>query len=163
MSVTAPESPVTAHDLEVFGEEVLTAFLLEQGQPAAPQHADDPGRVRASIAVPGGWSGHVTLDVSRSGAGDLARRMLMADEVSEDDVVDAIGELVNVLGGNVKGLLLEESALGLPEVSTDLPVQPGTPGAGTEVCHAELVWAGHPVDVRVWHDGQHHTIPGDPA
>lgn len=160
MSVTAPESPVTAHDLEVFGEEVLTAFLLEQGQPIAPQ-PDDAGRVRASIAVTGGWSGHVTLDVSRAGAGDLARRMLMAEDVSEDDVVDAIGELVNVLGGNVKGLLLEESSLGLPEVRTDPTVQPGTPRAGTEVCHAELVWAGHPVDVRVWHDGQHDTTPGE--
>jgi chemotaxis protein CheX len=163
MSVTAPESPVTAYDLQVFGEEVLTAFLLEQDPPHSQQPDDGPGRVHAAIAVTGGWSGHVTLDVSRAGAGVLARRMLMADEVSEEDVVDAIGELVNVLGGNVKGLLLEESALGLPEVHTDPPVQPGTPRAGTEVCHAELVWAGHPVDVRVWHDGQHDTIPGENA
>ena len=162
MTITAPESPVTPHDLHVFGEEVLTAFLLEQGADTSQPDAGH-GRVHASIAVTGGWSGHVTLDVSRTGAGVLARRMLMADEVSEEDVVDAIGELVNVLGGNVKGLLLEESALGLPVVRTDHPVQPGTPRAGTEVCHAELVWAGHPVDVRVWHDGQHDTTPGENA
>ena len=159
MSVTAPESPVTAHDLQVFGEEVLTAFLLEQDQPVAVQPADEPSRARASIAVTGGWSGHVTLDVSRAGAGDLARRMLMADEVSDDDVVDAIGELVNVLGGNVKGLLLEESALGLPQVLTH--DEPAPRGAAVEVCHAELVWAGHPVDVRVWLDEHDDTTPGD--
>lgn len=160
MSITAPASPVTAQDLQVFGDEVLTAFLLEQGLPTVPQPDGDPHRVRASIALIGGWSGHVTLDVSRAGADDLARRMLMADEVSEVDVVDAIGELVNVLGGNVKGLLLEADALGLPQVSTDSPVQPGVPHAGTEVCHAELVWAGHPVDVRVWCDV---TFPGEHA
>ncbi|MDR7252862.1 chemotaxis protein CheX [Nocardioides sp. BE266] len=158
MSVTTAESPVTPHDLQVFGEEVLTAFLLEQGLPEAPQQGDDSRRVHASIAVTGGWSGHVTLDVSRTGADVLAARMLQADEVSDEDVVDAIGELVNVLGGNVKGLLLEESALGLPEVSTDAP---GDRRTATEVCHAELLWAGHPVDVRVWLAEQDDTTPGD--
>ena len=33
--------------------------------------------------------------------------------------------------------------------------------AAVEVCHAELVWAGHPVDVRVWLDEQDDTTPGD--
>lgn len=158
MSVTAPESPVTAHDLETFGEEVLTAFLLEQGADE-PLAQDDPRRVLASIAVTGGWSGHVTLDVSRNGADVLARRMLLADEVTEEDVVDAIGELVNVLGGNVKGLLLEESALGLPQVVT-LPEAGARPDR-VEVCHAELLWAGHPVNVRVWLDEQDHATAGD--
>ncbi len=161
MSVTAPESPVTPRDLEVFGEEVLTAFLLEQGHPASSAPEGDGGRVHASIAVTGGWSGHITLDVSRAGADVLARRMLMSDEVSEADVTDAVGELVNVLGGNVKGLLLEESALGLPQVRTDdVPVPPG---AAVQVCHAELLWAGHPVDVRVWLAEQDDTTPGDNA
>jgi len=159
MTVTAPASPVTPHDLEVFGDEVLTAFLLEQDPPEAPHAATDPRRVHASIAVTGGWSGHVTLDVSRTGADELARRMLMADEVTEADVVDAVGELVNVLGGNVKGLLLEESALGLPQVRTDDLAGTDPHHAATQVCHAELLWAGHPVDVRVWH----HPTPGDIA
>jgi chemotaxis protein CheX len=161
MSVIAPESPVTSHDLEVFGEEVLTAFLLEQDHGGTPEPAGDGGRVRASITVTGGWSGHITLDVSRVGADVLARRMLMADEVSEADVTDAVGELVNVLGGNVKGLLLEESALGLPQVRLD--DAPVPPGAAVEVCHAALVWAGHPVDVRVWLAEQDATTPGDNA
>jgi chemotaxis protein CheX len=158
MSVTAPESPVTPQDLQVFGEEVLTAFLLEQEGPGASQQ-DDPGWVHASIAVTGGWSGHVTLDVSRAGADVLTRRMLLSDEVSADDVTDAVGELVNVLGGNVKGLLLEESTLGLPQVLTF--DEPAPRRAAVEVCHAELVWAGHPVDVRVWLDEQDDTTPGD--
>ena len=158
MSVTAPESPVTPHDLQVFGEEVLTAFLLEQDGPGAAQE-DGAGWVHASIAVTGGWSGRITLDVSRAGADVLARRMLLAEEVSEDDVTDAVGELVNVLGGNVKGLLLEESALGLPQVLTF--DEPAPRRSAVEVCHAELLWAGHPVDVRVWLDEQDDSNPGD--
>lgn len=162
MSVSAIESLVTVHDLQVFGEEVLTAFLLDHdhGNGGSPQPGDDAGRVHASIAVTGGWSGRVTLDVSRTGADVLAARMLQADEVSEADVVDAVGELVNVIGGNVKGLLLEESTLGLPQVTTHLTAAAGT--TATEVCHAELLWAGHPVDVRVWSE-QGHTTPGDNA
>jgi len=159
MSVTAPESPVTPHDLQVFGEEVLTAFLLEQEHHGPAQPDGDAGWVHASIAVTGGWSGHITLDVTRTGADVLTRRMLLSDEVSHDDVTDAVGELVNVLGGNVKGLLLEESALGLPQVHTY--DEPAPRRAAVEVCHAELVWAGHPVDVRVWLDEQDDTTPGD--
>jgi chemotaxis protein CheX len=159
MSVTAPESPVTPHDLQVFGEEVLTAFLLEQDLPGTAQPDADAGWVHASIAVTGGWTGHITLEVSRAGADVLTRRMLLAEEISAEDVTDAVGELVNVLGGNVKGLLLEESALGLPQVHTY--DEPAPRRAAVEVCHAELVWAGHPVDVRVWLDEQDDTTPGD--
>jgi chemotaxis protein CheX len=159
MSVIAPESPVTPQDLQVFGEEVLTAFLLDHEAPGATQSDGDGGWVRASIAVTGGWSGHITLDVSRAGADVLARRMLLSDEVSPDDVADAVGELVNVLGGNVKGLLLEESALGLPQVR--MYDDPAPRRAAVEVCHAELVWAGHPVDVRVWLDERDDTTQGD--
>ncbi len=149
MSAPVAQLPVTPEDLHVFGQEVLTAFLLEGGhQPSAVAPDDRP--VHASIAVHGGWSGRITLDVSGAGAEDLARLMLQTEEVSSADIADTVGELVNVLGGNVKSLLTEESGLGLPQVATGVAVDPTL----TEICHAELRWAGHPVHVRVWLDSQ---------
>ena len=145
MSTSVHESPVTPEDLQLLGADVLAAFLVDG--PAGVVREEQPdGRVRASVSVRGEWNGVITLEVSRAAAHDLTRRMLLLDEVTEEDVTDAVGELVNVLGGNVKSLLVEGSVLGLPEV-TD-----GDLGDSTrvEICQTELWWAGHPVHVRVW-------------
>ena len=146
MSSYVQESPVTPDDLHLLGEEVLTAFLLQEAPLAAATDGDPTGRLRASVAVHGPWSGWITLEVSHAAARDLTRRMLCDPHVGEEDVRDAVGELVNVLGGNVKSLLVDGSVLGLPEV--------GDADAGdwphVEICQAQLWWADHPVEVRVW-------------
>ena len=147
MSAQVQESPVTPDDLHLLGEEVLAAFLLAEAPAGLSDAQDgDDARVRASVAVSGGWNGWITLEVSRAAARDLTRRMLHAPDVSEEDVSDAVGELVNVLGGNVKSLLVDGSVLGLPQVGdadeADWP--------HTEICRTQLWWADHPVDVRVW-------------
>ena len=41
------------------------------------------------------------------------------EDASASDLTDAIGELANVLGGNVKGLLPGPSLLSLPTVSAE--------------------------------------------
>ncbi|MBS2940172.1 chemotaxis protein CheX [Nocardioides sp. J2M5] len=146
MSSYVQESPVTPDDLHLLGEEVLTAFLLQDAPPASSPEQEETGRLRASVAVHGQWTGWITLEVSRAAARDLTRRMLSDPEVSEEDVRDAVGELVNVLGGNVKSLLVDGSTLGLPEV---LDADAGD-WPHVEICQALLWWAGHPVEVRVW-------------
>jgi hypothetical protein len=70
-----------------------------------------------------------------------------ADEaVSEDDLVDAFGEVVNVVGGNVKSLLPLQGTLGLPQVATSAPVVPD----GVLVQELLLSWRGRPLVVAVW-------------
>lgn len=157
MSTSVHESPVTPEDLQLLGADVLAAFLVD-GPTAVTREEQPDGRVRASVSVRGEWDGVITLEVSRAAAHDLTRRMLQVDDVTDEDVSDAVGELVNVLGGNVKSLLVEGSVLGLPEV-TD-----GDPGDCThvEICQTELWWAGHPVHVRVWGadpDHDHRSTP----
>lgn len=158
MSAHLQESPVTPEDLRLLGEDVLTAFLLQDGPAGPPDDTAPDGRLRASVTVSGEWSGWITLEVSRAAARDLTRRMLQVDDVSDADVHDAVGELVNVLGGNVKSLLVEGSVLGLPEV-TD-----GEQPADTlvEICQTELWWADHPVHVRVWGAGPDHHLRSHP-
>ncbi|MCF6378406.1 chemotaxis protein CheX [Nocardioides KLBMP 9356] len=145
MSAFAQESPVTPEDLQLLGGDVLAAFLLDHDRPGDPDHGRS-GVLHASVSVRGAWNGWITLEVSRAAAHDLTRRMLHDDDVDDDDVRDAVGELVNVLGGNVKSLLVDGCVLGLPEVTDHQhPDQPSV-----EICRTELWWADHPVTVRVW-------------
>jgi chemotaxis protein CheX len=71
-------------------------------------------------------------------------------EVDEDDIVDAMGEMANVIGGNLKSLLPGPSSLGLPIVVTS------ETGAGMRwpnsvaSLYADLTWRGEPVTVTIW-------------
>ena len=52
--------------------------------------------------------------------------------LDEEDVADALGELANVVGGNVKAVLPGPSVLGLPEVGTaPNPATRPTPAASS--------------------------------
>lgn len=122
------------------GEELQQAW-----EPPGPR---GPGYV-ASVAVSGEWNGHVILELDEDAARRAARAMVGVEEVSAADVTDAVGELVNMIGGNLKGLVPTPSRLGLPLVVRGS----GEPAPGRDVlftCTADLDWAGSPVRVSVW-------------
>jgi hypothetical protein len=107
-----------------------------------------PGDVVSSwVQVSGPWNGTVVLTVGRETAAELTRCLLKehAPEVLEaEDVDDALGELANVVGGNVKGVLPAPSLLGLPEVG-DAPV----PADPADVVRVDVVWRGQPLSIAV--------------
>ena len=95
----------------------------------------------------GPWTGSVVLTTGRRTAEALSRALLRgnAPEVlEEEDVVDAYGEIANVVGGSVKATLPGQSALGLPSVGA----APQIPNAA-DVCRLELLWRGEPVAISV--------------
>ena len=101
---------------------VWQTFVDDDLQPTAPDHA--PTGMCSTIAIGGAWTATlvvtVELELARSFAGSLL--MTGLDELTDDDVTDALGELANVVGGNVKGLVDDETAtLSLPAVSTGAP------------------------------------------
>ena len=71
------------------------------------------------VTIAGDWAGAVAVQMpvplARVVAGIMFR--LDAAEVSADDVVDAIGEIANQTGGNVKALMPGASTLSLPAVA----------------------------------------------
>jgi len=71
----------------------------------------------AQVRISGGWKGRVTFHCDRSMAARLTARMLTAeaDEVDHEQIGDAVGELVNMVGGNLKALVPGPSQLSLPE------------------------------------------------
>ncbi|MGZ4613874.1 MAG: chemotaxis protein CheX [Kineosporiaceae bacterium] len=63
----------------------------------------------------------VRLCVPATLAHRLAARMFASDEPTSDDVLDALGELANIAGGNVKALLFTSARLSLPSATLGPP------------------------------------------
>ena len=70
------------------------------------------------IQINGEWQGAIAVQCSDALARLAARTMfgMTDDAISVDDLQDALGELTNMTGGNIKALLPGVCALGLPVV-----------------------------------------------
>lgn len=102
--------------IETVWSEVLRASVrrLEIEEPSSLRLSSVTARIRVA-----GPSPHVIfLSCSESLARRLAAFMFKVDaaDASDDDVRDAIGEMVNMVGGNVKCIFDGPSVLSLPEV-----------------------------------------------
>jgi chemotaxis protein CheX len=147
-------------DVQAIVEQVWSSFLGES-EPLLPRPAE-PGRPfaaddawSAAVSSSGGWDATVTVELSADLACSLTRTMLDLDaaEPAEDaDVADAVGELVNMIGGNVKSLMPGPSALSLPAVAAGRAAHPS---GAVEVSRFDGAWAGQPVRVTVHVISQH--------
>jgi chemotaxis protein CheX len=88
-----------------------------EGATGDPRH---PDALMACIQISGAWSGIVAASVSEALSRKLAAAMLAMElnETSPDDARDCLGELVNMIGGNLKAVLPAPCALSLPWVTT---------------------------------------------
>jgi hypothetical protein len=108
---------------------------------------DDP--LVAWVDLLGDWRGRAALSTSAPTADALTRALLQIDvdePVADVDLVDAFGEIANVVGGNVKALLPTQGTLGLPQVATELPPT----DQHDLVQELRLSWRGQPIVVAVW-------------
>ncbi|RKS80188.1 chemotaxis protein CheX [Motilibacter peucedani] len=106
--------------------------------------------VSATVSVVGEWNGLVVVGTSVRGARLVGSVLLEIDEadLSDGDVNDAFGELVNIIGGNVKSVLPGPSSLSLPLVSAGA-VTVSERGAAI-VAEAALEWQGEQFEITVW-------------
>ncbi|MFC7494283.1 MULTISPECIES: chemotaxis protein CheX [unclassified Nocardioides] len=108
-------------------EQVWGSMLFASAQPwPADRPAEFDTGLQAQIELRGDWNGRLVLTCDSAVAGEIAGAMLglgPEEELAEPDVHDAVGEVLNVVGGSVKGALPGASALGLPGVSevTEVP------------------------------------------
>jgi chemotaxis protein CheX len=137
------ESGIVDRDLiEIVGE-VWDAYL-QQPDPQTTDH--EPGLdlrpITAAVSITGAWEGHVRVLVPMTAANDITGLMLAmdADEVTDQDVTDAMGELVNVVGGNLKNRGTQPAKLGLPVVATGKMLFPST----RETHRLAVGWQGKP-------------------
>lgn len=132
-------------ELKSIVDEVWASLL--NPTPVDVEHVElDCDVVAGYVEISGGWAGRVSVETTDLGAVAIASQMLdvPADDLSEADLVDAVGELANIVGGSVKSCVDGHSTLSLPAVSR------------AELDHQlELAmqvvsrWLEHPLRVRV--------------
>jgi chemotaxis protein CheX len=82
--------------------------------------ARDPGAhtMVGCVQITGTWSGAVLVQCSPAFAAKAARIIFASDDApSDEDERDALGELSNMIAGNLKALLPSPSFLALPTIS----------------------------------------------
>ena len=143
----------TARDLAEIVGQVWSSYLDVEG--TDPLIANGVGSaamdVVASVSITGGWSGHVVVSCSDTAARRAAAAFLMttADEVSGDDVTDVLGELANIVGGNVKSMLPASSFVSLPQVVDGSESAVRWP-ACEQVTELAGTWKGEPISISMW-------------
>ena len=147
------EMAPTVKDLLVIMEQVWLSYMDPEGiDPLIPVD-DEPvaSEIHAWVAITGPWEGNVLVTCTWAQARNVAAAFLAmeVDEVPDEDVADVVGEMANIVGGNVKSMLPPGCAL-----STPYFVGEGEgPFAGPDgVCVAELVgrWRNELLSIAMW-------------
>lgn len=82
--------------------------------------ASSDDRLVGCVQIQGDWSGAVEISTPIALGRKAAGAMLMVPEedVSMEDIQDAIAELSNMVGGSIKAILPGQSSLSLPSVAS---------------------------------------------
>ena len=121
----------------------LPLALRVPGTPGVPPR-NDVRTFTGCIQVSGPWEGAVTVHCSEALAGVITGAMFGSEpaDCTPEEVRDALGELANMIGGNVKALLPEGCRISLPTVADGIAYHLSVPGtrpvvAVTWLCDAE--------------------------
>jgi len=118
---------ITSLDIVAVATEVwqhmLGLELVGLDAAAAPARTDPAGvtgePMRATVLISGAFEGSVSLELSDRAARHVAGVMFGIEpyEITPEDAADAIGELANMVGGNLKMLVERPAKLSLPAVA----------------------------------------------
>ena len=133
--------------VQSIAEDAWTA-LVGEDEFLLPIPGELPADVVSSwVDVVGPWTGTVVLTTAQETAAGLTRALLgdhAPDELEDEDIADAFGEIANVVGGNVKAALPGPSALSLPDVG-DAPAVRNP----ADLCRVDVLWRGEPLSISV--------------
>ena len=106
------------------------------------------------VTVTGAWQGRVLLACPAQLARMAAAAMfdLPAEQLDDREVADALGELTNMVGGNIKSLIPGPSRLSMPAVTVGASPTVKPPRAAL-VATVSLACEGLPLTVSVWREG----------
>ncbi|MEV6600658.1 chemotaxis protein CheX [Actinoplanes sp. NPDC051346] len=147
------ETVVTEGDLAEMVEQVWVSYLDPEGINPLVVTGDNKQttEVHSAVSITGTWHGHLVYACSmqaakKSAAGFLAMGM---DEVGQEDISDVLGELANIVGGNVKAMLPAGCFLSLPTVVLAPDTASYYPSA--EVLSGLYgIWDGEPISITMY-------------
>jgi chemotaxis protein CheX len=136
-------------------EEVWRSYLDDEIVMGLEPPADpDRTLMVAWVSITGEWTGHLQVLTTPAGAQGIAAAMFQLDpaEVSPDEVADAFGEIANMVGGGVKGMVGVHTALSLPQVVLDSRalISP----EAHQHSSVQAVWRGEPLEFSLWERGE---------
>ena len=100
-------------------ESVFATMMGLEVEPAETAWTETPDRVTAVVHFVGSWSGAVVLECNPEQTSYFTRLLLPSHpaDVLDDDARDALGELANMLAGNLKATLPKGICLSAPSVT----------------------------------------------
>ena len=126
----------------------LPLVLRVPGDPAPARNGSRT--FTGCVQVTGAWEGAITVHCSEELARTITAAMFGSEpeETTNEEVSDALGELANMIGGNVKALMPEPCKLSLPTVADGVDYRLKIPG--TQPLTA-VVWTcgDEPLMVRI--------------
>jgi CheY-specific phosphatase CheX len=134
--------------IEIARSILESMFDLPLDEAATPT-LDLRSTVTGCVHIDGAWNGAVILQCPMVLATRLTVEMFQGPSSPEaEEVRDAIGELTNMLAGNVKGLLPEPCRISLPAVALGSDYRFSVVGTVT-VASVPFSCAGHPLVVTL--------------
>ena len=149
---TAPVEPDAVEDeaLSQIVDAMWSSYFrhVEPLLPAFDPHDIEGPVLCATVGISGARPGLVSVVVEQAGALPLAGALLQEDgELTDEDIHDSLGEIANIVGGNIKALVPDAGAMGLPSVST---AQPLPTSAARQAARLDVNWQGHWLTFVVW-------------
>lgn len=155
----------TSEDINALTMQVWESVLCLPLETEAPEPRDDELNVVGMVNITGNWEGSVLVRCTRPLARSITEAMFGMDpgEASADEIADALGEIANMIGGNVKSLVPGPSQLSLPTVvDYDFLSFP----LSEECAHSSFFTEDQPMLVTVLRRASEHHHPhaheGDP-
>ena len=141
---------VAFNDIVVIAQDIWASFLDLPLEPVPADTVDISAMPMVSgvVTVHEAWSGAVQLECSADFAAMAAQRMFAAGGVSRVELDDALGELTNMIGGNIKSLLPAPSHLSLPHVTHSIGLA-SVPGF-TPLSRVAFLAAAEPIFITIW-------------
>ena len=110
--------PIRSEIARIVEDVFRTMLCLEVTGITAALETAGPGSLTAAVQFVGEWKGAVLLRCSPRQACQLACRLMPGLQPSrvDEDVRDALGEITNMVGGNLKPILPPGVVLSMPSV-----------------------------------------------
>lgn len=98
--------------------DVLLTMTSYETNPSETVYSSATGRLTCAVFFAGTWKGGVILECPQAMAFEFTSRLMRipAPDSFNDDVCDSLGELANMIGGNLKSVLPPGSSLSIPTV-----------------------------------------------
>jgi chemotaxis protein CheX len=115
---TAQSVEIVPSEVAQIVESVFASMLGLEVSDCGPPWFPGADRLTAAVHLAGDWNGAVLLECDRGQACRFTGRFLSADprETVDDVVRDMLGELANMIGGNMKCVLARGIRLSMPSV-----------------------------------------------